>query len=168
MDSQTLDEPSKNPSGEKVDPMIYIRTGIFLYLAIVETALTLNLLIREALIISGIKPVKLILWSEISTSLIIILISPLAVKYVRKKVQQGEKQAMRLLRNVTLIFILTILVTLFNNYVLVDFFPYSYSTNLAILDNYICKNPGAYWYSYWFMIFNAAIIGAFFARKSEN
>jgi hypothetical protein len=163
MNSSTVDEPEKQSSKE---PMAIIRTGIFLYIAIAETLLTIGMFIREILITIGIESQNIDLYTEIAQLLLLIVFGPLIVKMIRNIIKKGDAQIDKLISYCILVLAGTVVLTLLHNYTLIYLFPKSYWTNLESYDNYYCSNPGG-WGSYYFSIVKYIVIGILFSTRKE-
>jgi len=157
---------SENDNRHSSDPMIHVRAGILLYIAIAESVWTFGMIMREIFISIGIEPKNIELYTSCSELAVLIIFGPSLARYIKKIFRSsGPENTEKILMYLIFVIVGSVIITLLHNHSLVYLLPESYLRNLFTYENYQCKNPDSGWLRYYFELVKYIIIGLLFIPK---
>lgn len=165
----TSDTTRTGNNHSPTDPLLLVRTGIILYIAIAETIWTFGMFMREIYISVGTEPKNIELYTRCTELLVLLISVPFVARFVKNKIKKASKTSIeKLLMYIIFVLTGTVLLTLLHNHSLVYLYPKSYWNHLSAYQEHLQITKHSQWLQYYFELVKYIIIGILFMPGRER
>lgn len=163
-----IDVLDQNINYEVNNVFSVLRLGVFLMVVLLGIDLLLGQFFNEFFIYLSVEPIINLCLMELVPLGLIIMFLPWTIKQVNTALKKGNGGINNMLRNLTLLFVLTIFLYLINDFYIIHHLPLIYSINAKYFDDYIFENKEHSWIYYLSFVMFCSILGYYLKQTSAH